>query len=291
MDIQWFPGHMRETKELLIKAVAKADVVMEILDARIPVSSSNPLLDTICKNTLRLKILNKNDLADPETTQLWLDHFNQTTATTAIALTGTQSNETWRAADLCLTKVTKGKARRVRVMVVGIPNTGKSTIINTLAGKKVARTGNVPAITRQQQRTELKNAVDIYDTPGILWPVMDEKEQTYRLAAMGAISDIAIDYTEIACFTGALLMETYPDLVSRRYRLSPPLPREGIALLEAIAAKRGCLRKQGAVDYQKAAEIFIRELRAGKIGRISLETPEINFPSTTAHPLETLENI
>ncbi len=291
MDIQWFPGHMRETKELLTKAVAKVDVVMEILDARIPVSSSNPLLDTICKNAVRLKILNKDDLADPETTRLWLDHFNQTTRDTAIAISGTQSNDAWRAADLCLTKVTKGKSRRVRVMVVGIPNTGKSTIINTLAGKKIAKTGNVPAITRQQQRTGLKNAVDIYDTPGILWPVMDEKEQAYRLAAMGAISDTAIDYTEIACFTGAILMATYPDLVCQRYSLSPPLPLEGIALIEAIAAKRGCLKKRGAVDYQKASEILIRELRAGKIGRISLETPEGPISTTTPHPMETLENI
>ncbi len=291
MDIQWFPGHMRETRELLIKAVAKVDVVMEILDARIPVSSSNPLLDRICKNAVRLKILNKNDLADPAITQLWLDHFNRANAATAIAITGTRSNEAWQAADLCLTKVTKGRSRRVRVMVVGIPNTGKSTIINTLAGKKIARTGNVPAITRQQQRTSLKNAVDIYDTPGILWPVMDEKEQTYRLAAMGAISDIAMDYTEIACFAGSLIMETYSDLVCRRYRLTDPLPREGLGLLEAIAARRGCLKKGGTVDYQKASEILIRELRAGKIGRISLETPENTALLTTPTPMETLENI
>lgn len=275
MDIQWFPGHMRETKDLLIKAVSKVDVVMEILDARIPVSSSNPLLDKICKNALRIKILNKNDLADPGITKVWLDYFNDKSAIPAIAISGTESSETWKAVDLCLKKVTKGKARRTRVMVVGIPNTGKSTIINTLVGKKVARTGNVPAITRHQQRTGLKNGVDIYDTPGILWPVMDEKEKTYRLAASGAISDIAIDYTEIACFTALILMERYPDLVCQRYNLPQPLPiMDGITLIETLGAKRGCLKKGGSIDYQKASEILIRELRAGKIGRISLETPD-----------------
>ena len=226
MDIQWFPGHMRQTKELLTNSVAKVDVIMEILDARIPLSSSNPLVDKICKNSVRLKLLNKNDLADPETTRLWLDYFNRTDAAHAhaIAITGTESREVWKAADLCLKMVTKGKARRMRVMVVGIPNTGKSTIINTLAGKKIAKTGNVPAITRQKQRTELKNGVDIYDTPGILWPVMDEQDNTYRLAAMGAISDTAIDYTEIACFTGSHLLENYPDLLIERYKLQLPRP-------------------------------------------------------------------
>ncbi|MCP4114937.1 MAG: ribosome biogenesis GTPase YlqF [Desulfobacteraceae bacterium] len=278
MDIQWFPGHMRETKELLKKAVSTVDVVMEILDARIPVSSSNPLLDKICQNVLRIKVLNKNDLADPETTRLWLDYFNRQPSTQAIAITGTESSETWKAADLCLKNVNKGKARRTRMMVVGIPNTGKSTIINSLAGKKIAKTGNVPAITRHQQRTGLKNGVDIYDTPGILWPVMEQQETTYRLAASGAISDTAIDYTEIACFTAEILVKHYPALLCERYKLSEPLPREGLSLVEAIGAKRGCLKKGGILDYQKASEILIRELRAGRIGRISLETPNDIIP-------------
>lgn len=264
---------MRATRELLKKAVLKVDVVMEILDARIPVSSSNPLLDTICKNTMRVKILNKQDIADPETTELWIDHFKKEKSTPTIAITGTESSEAWRAAEFCLTRVSKGKARRVRIMVVGIPNTGKSTIINTLAGKKVARTGNVPAITRQQQRTGLKNGVDIYDTPGILWPVMDEQEKTYRLAASGAISDTAMDYTEIACFTAEILLKYYPALICERYNLKEPLPIQGLALVEAIGANRGCLKRGGIIDYQKASEILIRELRAGTIGRISLENP------------------
>lgn len=284
MDIQWFPGHMRQTKELLIKAVARVDVVMEILDARIPLSSSNPLVDKICKNSVRLKVLNKNDLADPETTRLWLDYFNRPDAASAIAIAGTESREVWGAADLCHRMITKGKSRRMRIMVVGIPNTGKSTIINTLAGKKIAKTGNVPAITRQKQRTELKNGVDIYDTPGILWPVMNEPANTYRLAAMGAISDTAIDYTEIACFTGSLLVETYPHLLTRRYKLPSPLPRDGLSLIKAIGAGRGCLKRGGEIDLQKASEILIRELRAGKIGRISLETPQsIVVPPATIH--------
>ena len=159
-------------------------------------------------------------------------------------------------------------------MVVGIPNTGKSTIINTLAGKKIAKTGNVPAITRQQQRTGLKNKMDIYDTPGILWPVLDNKNSAYRLAASGAISDTAIDYTDIACFTAELLAKRYPELLTARYKVSDILLDNGVTLIEKIGAARGCVKKGGILNYQKAAEILIRELRAGKIGRISLETPE-----------------
>lgn len=282
---------MRQTKELLTNAVAKVDVVMEILDARIPLSSSNPLVDKICKHSVRIKVLNKNDLADPGTTKLWLDYFSRTDASSAIAITGTESREVWRAADLCLKKITKGKSRRMRLMVVGIPNTGKSTIINTLVGKKIAKTGNVPAITRQKQRTELKNGVDIYDTPGILWPVMDEQANTYRLAAMGAISDTAIDYTEIACFTGSLLVEAYPDLLTQRYKLPSPFPEDGLSLIKAIGASRGCLKKGGEVDLQKASEILIRELRLGKIGQISLETPQEITERPATHPTKKLENL
>ncbi|MEA1969655.1 MAG: ribosome biogenesis GTPase YlqF [Thermodesulfobacteriota bacterium] len=274
MDIQWFPGHMQETEKFLTKAVLKVDLVMEILDARLPVSSSNPMLDKICKNVQRIKILNKKDLADSDITKAWLDYFKREDIGTALAVTGTKTAETWKAVDFCLQKIDKKKTRRIRVMVVGIPNTGKSTIINTLAGKKIANTGNVPAITRQQQRTGLKNKMDIYDTPGILWPVLDNKNSAYRLAASGAISDTAIDYTDIACFTAELLAKRYPELLTVRYKISDILLDNGVTLIEKIGAARGCVKKGGILNYQKACEILIRELRAGKIGRISLETPE-----------------
>ncbi|MBF0302393.1 MAG: ribosome biogenesis GTPase YlqF [Desulfamplus sp.] len=311
MTIQWFPGHMQETELFLKQAVSNVDVVMEILDARLPASSSNPLLEQICKSILRIKILNKKDLADPIITRLWLDYFQSTNATdeqsTAVAITGTDSVDTWRALEVALStleasKKVKSKSRRLRVMVAGIPNTGKSTIMNTLAGKQIAKTGNVPAITRHQQRTGLKNKVDIYDTPGILWPLLQNQNGAYRLAASGAISDVAIDYNEIAIFILSYLIEKYPDALKERYDLSNiyDINNKNIRenqitnaeeaessflnhktavdyitmILEKIGAARGCLKKGGVVNLQKASELLIRELRSGKIGRISLESPE-----------------
>ena len=280
MTIQWFPGHMLETEKFLKQAISSVDVVMEILDARLPASSANPILGRICKNVLRIKLLNKKDLADPEITHQWLAHF-KAEGEAAAAISGTDASDTWQATENALAGVNKGKARRIRIMVAGIPNTGKSTIINTLAGKKIAKTGNTPAITRQQQRTSLKNKVDIYDTPGILWPILENKKGALRLATSGAISDTAIDYPEIAVFTLSFLMERYPERLNDRYDLalasSAPIesaPSDPLALLEAIGKKRGCLKKGGIIDYQKASELLIREFRAGKLGRITLETPE-----------------
>ncbi len=280
MTIQWFPGHMLETEKFLKQAISSVDVVMEILDARLPASSANPILGRICKNVLRIKLLNKKDLADPEITHQWLAHF-KAEGEAAAAISGTDASDTWQATENALAGVNKGKARRIRIMVAGIPNTGKSTIINTLAGKKIAKTGNTPAITRQQQRTSLKNKVDIYDTPGILWPILENKKGALRLAASGAISDTAIDYPEIAIFTLSFLMERYPERLNDRYDLalasSAPIESassDPLALLEAIGKKRGCLKKGGIIDYQKASELLIREFRAGKLGRITLETPE-----------------
>ena len=248
---------------------------MEIIDARLPMSSSNPLVDKLCKNLMRVKILNKKDLADPEATGKWLNYFEKHHSCEAFAVTGTISSDIWKALNRCLGKIQKGKFRRVRIMVAGIPNTGKSTIINSLAGKKIAKTGNVPAITRHQQRTTLKNKVDIYDTPGILWPVMEDHEGSYRLAASGAISDTVIDYNEIALFTAKFLIKNYPSLLSERYGLPDSFHGDALELIKRIGELRGCLKKGGIIDYQKASEAMIRELRAGKIGKITLELPEV----------------
>ncbi|MBF0258250.1 MAG: ribosome biogenesis GTPase YlqF [Desulfamplus sp.] len=276
MTIQWFPGHMKETEQFLKKAVSNVDVVMEILDARLPASSANPLLDKICNTVLRIKVLNKSDLADPVITRLWIDYFKTIQrGSEVIAITGTDTADTWRAADMALTGVKQSRSRRIRIMVAGIPNTGKSTIMNTLAGKKVAKTGNVPAITRYQQRTAIKNRIDIYDTPGILWPVLENLNGAYRLAASGAISDTAIDYNDVALFTLKYLITRYPDALKERYLLSDSIDDNGGPLiLETIGASRGCLRKGGVVDIQKASELLIREFRSGKLGGISLESPE-----------------
>ena len=274
MTIQWYPGHMLETKEFLRQVIPSVDVVLEILDARLPISSANPLLDKLCKSVPRVKVLNKKDLADPAITSLWLTFFTERFKEKSVAISGTDKAETWKTVNEAVKAITRNRARKARIMVVGIPNTGKSTIINSLAGKKIAKTGNTPAITRQQQRAGLKNKIDIYDTPGILWPILDNQADACRLAASGAISDTAIDYGEVAHFTAAYLLERYPGLLRERYRLKMPLPDTANALIETIGTLRGCLKKGGTLNWQKASEILIRELRSGKIGRISLEFPE-----------------
>jgi len=274
MTIQWFPGHMLETENLLKKAIAKVDAVLEILDARLPDASANPFVNKICKGKFRLKVLNKKDLADPQQTESWLSYFETQKNTPAISICGTQKSQAYEALNYCVSKIDRNRARKVKVMVLGIPNTGKSTILNSLAGKKVAKTGNVPAITRHQQRTSLKNNIDIYDTPGILWPVIEPQHRAYILAASGAISDTAIDYNDIAFFAADLLIKNYPDLLLRRYPFLTTLPADEQTLIEKIGAARGCLMKGGVINLQKASETLIRELRAGKIGKISFETPK-----------------
>jgi len=272
MTIQWFPGHMLETKNLLIKAISKVDVVLEILDARLPVTSANPFMDKICKGKYRLEVLNKSDLADPEETKLWLNYFETQKKNPAISICGNQKSQAFKALNYFEDRIDRNRARKLKVMVLGIPNTGKSTILNSLAGKKIAKIGNIPAITRHQQRTSLKNNIDIYDTPGILWPVIEPEKKAYILAASGAISDTAINYSDIAFFAANLLIKRYPDLLMQRYPFLETLPDSELTLIEKIGSARGCLKKGGMINYQKASEVLIRELRAGKIGRISFET-------------------
>jgi ribosome biogenesis GTPase A len=273
MTIQWFPGHMLETKNLLKDAISKVDAVLEILDARLPDASSNPIVSSLCKNRLTIKVLNKNDLADSRSTQEWLEYYKTIINTPAVSIVGTKKSQVWNALNYCVDKIDRNRARKIKIMVIGIPNTGKSTILNTLAGKKIAKTGNVPAVTRHKQRTSLKNNIDIYDTPGILWPIIEPEKKAYILAASGAISDTAIDYKDIAFFIANMLIKQYPDRLMQRYNFLKDLPCDELELLEKIGAFRGCLKKGGIINLQKASEVLIRELRAGRLGKINFETP------------------
>jgi ribosome biogenesis GTPase A len=274
MNIQWFPGHMLETKNQLKGAIAKVDALFEVVDARLPLSSSNPFLERIATGKNRMKVLNKADIADPAQTQAWLDYFKEEMNLTATAICGTRRQEASDALQTLVSQVDRNKARKAKVMVVGIPNTGKSTILNTLAGRKVAKTGNVPAVTRHQQRTSLKGNIDLYDTPGILWPVIEPRQRGLALAVSGAISDTAVDYHEIAYFAAQFLLERYPDCLVARYPFLNPLPEDAQSLIESVGEARGCLKKGGYVDFQKASQLIIRDLRSGRLGRISFETPK-----------------
>ena len=274
MAIQWFPGHMAKAKRQIAGFMSKIDLVIEVLDARLPDSSSNPVLHQIRGPKPCLKVLNKNDLADPLVTKVWISHFNQFKALKAIALQSTNRSSVSRLLGICRTMVPhRGQpGKTLRIMVVGIPNVGKSTLINTLAGKKMARVGNKPAITTCPQQVDLRNGIHLADSPGLLWPNIRNQEAAYRLAATGAIADAAIDYEDIALFALHYLLASYPKLLIRRYQLGVA-PSNASDLLDDIGRLRGCLSEGAQVDRQRAAEVFLRDLRNGLIGRISFEVP------------------
>ena len=276
MAINWFPGHMNKARKKISEAMPDIDLVIEVLDARLPFSSTNPLVNELRGDKPTIKVLNKADLADPATTNAWVSHFSEQAHTQALPLVAEDRKQVKQLIALAK-KVGQGqleKNRAVRVMIMGIPNVGKSTLINALAGRYIARTGNEPAVTKANQMIDLKNGIVLSDTPGILWPRFENELSGYRLAARGAVQDTAIEYTDVAMFALDYLRTAYEKELTTRFKLKDT-PENAEQLLNTIAAKRGCLRAGGIVDLHKASEIVLHELRAGKIGRISMETPEM----------------
>ena len=276
MAINWFPGHMNKARKKISEAMPDIDLVIEVLDARLPFSSTNPLVNELRGDKPTIKVLNKADLADPATTSAWVSHFSEQAQTQALPLVAEDRKQVKQLIALAK-KVGQGqleKNRAVRVMIMGIPNVGKSTLINALAGRYIARTGNEPAVTKANQMIDLKNGIVLSDTPGILWPRFENELSGYRLAASGAVKDTAIEYTDVAMFALDYLRTAYEKELTTRFKLKDT-PENAEQLLNTIAAKRGCLRAGGIVDLHKASEIVLHELRAGKIGRISMETPEM----------------
>jgi ribosome biogenesis GTPase A len=274
MSLHWYPGHMNRARRELEKLMPSQDVVIEVLDARLPASSANPLVTELRRTKPCIKVLTKSDLADPTVTQAWLDHFHREPGVLAFAATTTRPQETRkRVAELSRGMAAhRGPEQGVRAVIVGVPNVGKSTLVNTLVNKKVAAVGDKPAVTKEQQRVVLESGMVLTDSPGITWTKFADEAGAHRLAFAGSLPDTAIEYVNIALFGGAFLLAHYPALVLSRYKLDT-LPATPEALLEAIGKKRGKLKPGGVIDVEKAAEILVHEFRDGTIGRISLERP------------------
>ena len=275
MPIQWFPGHMHTTRKAMHKRLPDIDVVIELLDARLPGSSHNPLLAELTRGKPALKLLNKQDLADPEITALWLAHYNGQPDTRALAMDAHVAAPARPLIEACraLAPLRGGMVKPVRVMVCGIPNVGKSTLINTLAGQRSAKTGDEPGITKLEQKITLDSDFYLFDTPGMLWPRIAVEQVGYHLAASGGIGRNAYDEEEVAMALLASVRERYADRLRARYKLDDFTGATDEGLLAALARQRGGLRAGGQVNLQKAAEIAINDFRSGAWGRLSLETP------------------
>lgn len=284
MITEWYPGHMKKARAQIVEILPRIDLVIEVLDARLPDSSSNPLLERLRREKPCLKILNKQDLADPDVTREWVTDFERQQSIRALSIDSRSRRDAGLIPRLCrqllAPRVQAGKP--LRVLVVGIPNVGKSTLINTMAGRKMARVGDKPAITTCPQQIDLRNGLLLSDTPGLLWPVLDDLAGACRLAASGALGDSAYDAHAVALVTGRYLATHYPALLSARYRLDS-LPDSAQTLLEDIGRRRGCLVSGGHIDQQRAAEVLLRDLRGGQLGRISLERPGASTDAFTEY--------
>ncbi len=267
---------MHLTRQAIAERMDLIDVVIEMLDARLPGSSANPLLAELTRGKPSLKILNKQDLADPLRTQEWIDHYQAQVQTRALALDAGQSAPARRLIAACreLAPARRGLSRPMRVLICGIPNVGKSTLINTMTGRRATQTGDEAGVTRTEQRIVLEDDFYLWDTPGVLWPRILIEESGYRLAASGAVGRNAYDEQEVALEVLATLKHHYAALLAERYRIEAVSASEPLQLLEAIARRRGAVGTAGRLNLQKAAEIVIHEFRSGSIGRISLETPD-----------------
>lgn len=280
MQVQWYPGHMTKAKRMMLEDIKLIDLVIELIDARVPTSSRNPDIDEIAKGKSRLAVLNKSDLADPRKNDEWLKYYqNKDTP----ALLVDSRNRTGFAPigkaieEACRVKIERDRKRGiinrpVRAMVVGIPNVGKSTFINSMCKKASAKTGNKPGVTKGKQWINLNKNVELLDTPGILWPRFDNELTGMHLAFIGSINDEIVDEVELAMELMNYLKKSYAGVLFNRYEVDES--KETPVILNDIAIKRGCLKKGNETDYSKAANILLDDFRSGKLGRITIEDPE-----------------
>lgn len=278
MLIQWFPGHMTKTKRMIEDHLKAVDVVAELLDARIPQSSANPMVEELVKGKPRIVILNKADLADPRETDLWISYYQKKGISVVPMTVGNGKNKKRllslirEAAEPILSKWRKRglKNRSVRLMILGIPNVGKSSLINFLAGKASTRTANTPGHTRGKQWVRLSDGLDLLDTPGVLWPKFDDQTAALRLAATGAIAGDVFNPDEVVPVLLSSLSETAPQVLTDVYGIDD-VKKDPQILLEEAGRRRGCLLPGGVIDYDRAEMAVLRDFRSGKLGRITLD--------------------
>lgn len=281
MNIQWYPGHMTKTRRMMEEDIRLVDAVCEIVDARIPFSSRNPDIDVLCANKPRLIILNRIDMADPEMIRRWSDYFRsqgmavlQTDCKNRKGINGFVPAVRKLLAEKLARYAQKGQVGRpLKIMVVGIPNVGKSTFINQIAGRKGAKAENRPGVTRGKQWVTVDTGLLLLDTPGILWPRFEDPEVGIRLAYTGAVKDDILDTEALACHLMQMLWTRYPDALRARYKIDCPPDAEGYALLEAAGRKRGFLISGGEIDTERMARVLLEEYRSCKLGRFTLEAP------------------
>jgi ribosome biogenesis GTPase A len=277
MAIQWYPGHMTSARKKAAETMASIDVVIEVLDARLPEASTNPLVRELRLHRQRpcLKVLNKADLADPEATREWLAYYDAQEGVKAIALSSKNAREVARIPAACqrLAPHRNDNTKQLRMMIMGIPNVGKSTLMNALVKRKIAKVGDEPAVTKSQQMHQISVRHSITDTPGLMWPKIEHPSDGLMLAASHAVGRNAIIDEEVAVFLAGLLLTRYPALLAARYGFAVA-GLDAVAVVEQIARRRGLLVRGGAPDFEKASFVLMQDYRDGKLGRISLETPE-----------------
>ena len=287
MPIQWFPGHMASARKKAAEAMAAIDVVIEVTDARLPEASSNPMIAELrrFRNRPCLKLLNKSDLADPAVTRMWMDFYNRQPGVKAVAISAKSAAEVARIPSLCsqLAPHRDDGVKPLRMMIMGIPNVGKSTLMNALVKRKIAKVGDEPAVTKAQQVHQLSVRQTIIDTPGLMWPKIEHDSDGFMLAASHAIGRNAVIEEDVAVFLASLLLARYPTLLEARYGFGLE-GVDAVGVVEGVARRRGLLMRGGEADFEKASMVLLQDYRDGKLGRISLETPETRQTMLSSGP-------
>ena len=275
MQIQWFPGHMNKARNEVKAIIPRVDLLIEVLDARIPYSSENPMIRELRRDTPALKILAKSDLANAKLTQHWLDWHNKRNGIAAKAITTKSKSSIKEIPGMLFELLPEEKKNKTSLlaMIAGVPNVGKSTLIDILAGRIVAKTGKEPAVTKGQQRIVIGNGITLIDTPGMLWPNVVNPKSGLRLAAVGSVKDTAMEYEDVAAFIVTYLLNNRPEVAVDFYKLDSPAI-DMIDFFDRLGQKRGCLGKSGVVDYERVSRIIVNDFRKGSFGKITLETPE-----------------